>query len=47
MYHQIVREAANDPDIHVLTNFIGIGNLEVNAFQSHSNLVLQKSIREG
>lgn len=47
MYHGIVAEAGNDPDIHVLTNFIGIGNLEVNAFQSHSNLVLQKSIREG
>jgi trehalose synthase len=47
MYHQIVAEVGTDPDIHVLTNFIGIGNLEVNAFQSHSNVVLQKSIREG
>jgi trehalose synthase len=47
MYHQIVAEVGNDPDIHVLTNFIGIGNLEVNAFQSHSDVVLQKSIREG
>jgi trehalose synthase len=47
MYRQIVAEVGPDPDIHVLTNFIGIGNLEVNAFQSHSNVVLQKSIREG
>jgi trehalose synthase len=47
MYHQIVAEVGADPDIHVLTNFTGIGNLEVNAFQSHSNVVLQKSIREG
>lgn len=47
MYREIVAEVGPDPDIHVLTNFIGIGNLEVNAFQSHSNVVLQKSIREG
>ncbi|MFQ6019603.1 MAG: glycosyltransferase, partial [Dehalococcoidia bacterium] len=47
MYHSIVAKAANDPEIHVLTNFTGIGNMEVNAFQCCSNVVLQKSIREG
>ena len=36
-----------DPDIHLLTNLDGIGNLEVNAFQSRSEVVIQKSIREG
>ncbi len=36
-----------DPDIHLLTNLDGVGNLEVNAFQSRSEVVIQKSIREG
>jgi trehalose synthase len=47
MYHDILAEAGGDPDIHVLTNFTGIGNMEVNAFQASSDVVLQKSIREG
>jgi trehalose synthase len=47
MYHTIVGEAWGDPDLHVFTNFTGIGNIEVNAFQSCSDIVLQKSIREG
>jgi len=47
MYHDIVAETEEDDDIHVLTNFTGIGNMEVNAFQCCSNVVLQKSIREG
>jgi trehalose synthase len=37
----------DDPDIHLLTNFQEVGNLEVNAFQRASTVVLQKSIREG
>jgi trehalose synthase len=37
----------NDPDIHLLTNFQEVGNLEVNALQCASTVVLQKSIREG
>jgi trehalose synthase len=36
-----------DPDIHLLTNLQGVGNLEVNAFQRASTAVLQKSVREG
>ncbi len=47
MYHDIVAQTEEDDDIHVLTNFTGIGNMEVNAFQCCSNVVLQKSIREG
>lgn len=47
MYHAIVAATRDDPDIHVLTNFTGIGNMEVNAFQCCSNVVLQKSLREG
>ncbi len=47
MYDTIQAEVANDDDIHVFTNFTGIGNLEVNAFQCCSQVVVQKSIREG
>ena len=47
MYHDIVAETRRDPDIHVLTNFTGIGNMEVNAFQCCSSVILQKSLREG
>jgi trehalose synthase len=47
MYRRVVSEAGSDPNIHVRTNLVGIGNIEVNAFQAHSNVVLQKSIREG
>jgi len=47
IYHQIVDEARGDDDLHVLTNFTGIGNMEVNAFQCCSDIVLQKSLREG
>jgi trehalose synthase len=36
-----------DPDIHILTNLQGVGDITVNAFQRASDAVLQKSIREG
>lgn len=36
-----------DPDVFVLSNLDHIGPLEVNAFQSHADIVLQKSLREG
>ena len=38
---------AGDPDVHLLTNLDGIGDLEVNAFQRASEVIVQKSIREG
>jgi trehalose synthase len=47
MYGKIVAEARGDDDIHVLTNKIGVGDVEVSAFQSSSDVVIQKSIREG
>ncbi len=46
-YHEIQKECEEDPSIHVFTNLTGIGNIEVNAFQRLSDVVLQKSIREG
>jgi trehalose synthase len=39
--------AAGDPDIHLLSNLDGVGNVEVNAFQRHASVILQKSLREG
>ncbi len=36
-----------DPDIHILNNFNNVGAIEVNAFQSHSDVLIQKSTREG
>ncbi|MEX1046020.1 MAG: glycosyltransferase [Actinomycetota bacterium] len=36
-----------DDDIHLLTNFEHVGNLEVNAFQRSSTVIVQKSLREG
>jgi trehalose synthase len=46
IYHQL-ENASEDPDVHLLTNFDGIGNIEVNALQRFSNSAIQKSIREG
>ncbi|MGH2656437.1 MAG: glycosyltransferase [Actinomycetota bacterium] len=37
----------DDPDIHILTNFQDVGPFVVNAFQRASDVVVQKSIREG
>lgn len=39
--------AGDDPDVHLLSNLDGIGDLEVNAFQRAADVVVQKSIREG
>jgi trehalose synthase len=47
VYHEIQAEAKGDPEIHLFTNLNGVGNVEVNAFQRLSNVVIQKSIREG
>jgi trehalose synthase len=47
-YLELTRtHAGGDPDIHLLTNLDGIGDLEVNAFQRASHVVVQKSTREG
>jgi trehalose synthase len=36
-----------DPDVFILSNLDNIGSVEVNAFQSHADVVIQKSTREG
>jgi trehalose synthase len=47
VYEEIRGATAGDNRIHVFTNLVGVGNIEVNAFQALSNVVIQKSIREG
>jgi trehalose synthase len=47
MYRQIRSAIDGDKRIHIFTNLIGVGNVEVNAFQALSRLVIQKSLREG
>lgn len=42
-----IRHAGEDFDIHILHNFHGVGPLEVGAFQTASDVVIQKSTREG
>ena len=46
-YDRTVRHAGEDFDIYILHNFHGVGNREVNAFQAISDVVIQKSTREG
>jgi trehalose synthase len=47
IYRRVVDATKDDRQIHVFTNLVGIGNVEVNAFQRLSSVVLQKSTREG
>jgi trehalose synthase len=43
----VQKETADDDDIFVSTNLVGVGSMEVNAFQRACDLVVQKSLREG
>lgn len=47
-YHEkTVRYAGLDTDIHFLSSVIGVGNIEVNAIQRASDVIILKSKREG
>jgi trehalose synthase len=46
-YNSTLMHADGDPDIHILNNFNNVGAIEVNAFQSLAEVVIQKSTREG
>ena len=46
-FNATIAHADGDPDIHILNNFNNVGAIEVNAFQSHADVVIQKSTREG
>ncbi|MDQ3769975.1 MAG: glycosyltransferase [Actinomycetota bacterium] len=46
-FNATIAHAGGDSDIHILNNFNNVGAIEVNAFQSHSDVLVQKSTREG
>jgi trehalose synthase len=46
-FNATIAHADGDSDIHILNNFNNVGAIEVNAFQSHSDVMVQKSTREG
>ena len=47
-FFQRTYEYANsDPDIKILNNLNNVGAIEVNAFQSQADVLIQKSLREG
>jgi trehalose synthase len=46
-YNRTLEAADGDPDVYILSNLNNVGSVEVNAFQVHSQAVLQKSVREG
>jgi trehalose synthase len=46
-FNATIAHAEGDPDIHILNNFNNVGAIEVNAFQSHADVLVQKSTREG
>jgi len=47
VFEQSARHAAEDPDIHFLTDLRGVGALEVNVLQRETDVSLAKSLREG
>ena len=46
-FNSTVEYAGGDPDIKILNNLNNVGSIEVNAFQSQAEVVIQKSTREG
>lgn len=47
LFNETLAHADGDRDIHILNNFNNVGAVEVNAFQTRAEVILQKSIREG
>ena len=47
IYDTILRKSGEDFDIHVYSNFHGVGDEEIKAFQYASDVILQKSLKEG
>jgi trehalose synthase len=46
-YNRTVEYAAEDPDVYIFSNLNNVGAVEVNAFQVHASVCIQKSVREG
>ncbi|MBE0447886.1 MAG: glycosyltransferase, partial [Actinobacteria bacterium] len=47
IYNKIIEAERQERHIHVFTNLVGVGDVQVNAFQRLADVVIQKSIREG
>ncbi len=47
IHRRLHAEAHGDPQVHLFTNLVGVGNIEVNSVQRLAGVVVQKSIREG
>lgn len=47
VYEEVKSAAANDPDLHVIFFFPPASDIEINALQRASTVVLQKSLKEG
>jgi trehalose synthase len=46
-FNSTLEYADSDPDIKILNNLNNVGSIEVNAFQSQAEVLIQKSTREG
>ena len=46
-FNSTMAYADGDPDIFILNNLNNVGSIEVNAFQSQADVMIQKSTREG
>ena len=46
-FNSTLEHAQGDPDIKILNNLNNVGAIEVNAFQSQADVLIQKSTREG
>ena len=44
---KVIEYVGGDPDVFILSNLDNVGSVEINAFQSHADVILQKSTREG
>lgn len=47
VHSQLTEYVEGDPDVYIASNYTGVGNIEVNAFQRLSQVIVQKSVREG
>ena len=47
IYESVRKYTADDPDVHLFIDPVHVGDIEINAFQTASNVVLQRSTREG
>ena len=46
-FNEVVRKSKESSDVHILRGVSEVGNVELNAFQRASNVVIQKGLRKG